>query len=167
MGHTCEDCGETFATLSRLRLHDCPGPDPEDERFLERISEELQGDLEKGAILSSVPDEPLSMDVVERFEEAETIHTTVPLFGSFDKPNAAERLAVQMVDGGCILEFFPRNGWVVVRTVEGEGRSVDEIEADLMAQADDWMSVVTELSMASAKGEQGVPARLERELGWR
>jgi len=85
----------------------------------------------------------------------------------FRLPNAAECIAVQTVDGGYVLEFFPRNGWVVVRIVEGEGRSVDEIEADLMAQAEDWMSVVTELSMASANGEQGVPARLERELGWR
>lgn len=25
MPHTCEDCEETFETLSRLRLHDCPG----------------------------------------------------------------------------------------------------------------------------------------------
>jgi len=24
MAHTCEDCGETFETLTRLRLHDCP-----------------------------------------------------------------------------------------------------------------------------------------------
>ena len=24
MSHTCEDCGETFETLTKLRLHDCP-----------------------------------------------------------------------------------------------------------------------------------------------
>ena len=28
MSHTCEDCGETFNTLSRLRLHDCSPDDP-------------------------------------------------------------------------------------------------------------------------------------------
>lgn len=27
MNHECEDCGETFETLTRLRLHDCPGYD--------------------------------------------------------------------------------------------------------------------------------------------
>lgn len=27
MSHECEDCGETFETLTRLRLHDCPGYD--------------------------------------------------------------------------------------------------------------------------------------------
>lgn len=26
MSHECEDCGETFETLTRLRLHDCPDP---------------------------------------------------------------------------------------------------------------------------------------------
>lgn len=32
MPHTCEDCGEAFETLSRLRLHDCP----EDQEAIER-----------------------------------------------------------------------------------------------------------------------------------
>lgn len=32
MTHTCEDCGETFETLSGLRIHDCP----EDQAAIER-----------------------------------------------------------------------------------------------------------------------------------
>lgn len=32
MAHTCEDCNETFETLTRLRLHDCP----EDQEAIER-----------------------------------------------------------------------------------------------------------------------------------
>ncbi|MFT4920945.1 MAG: putative nucleic acid-binding Zn-ribbon protein, partial [Haloarculaceae archaeon] len=38
MPHECDACGETFDTLSRLRLHDCPDDEParSDERFEER-----------------------------------------------------------------------------------------------------------------------------------
>ncbi len=30
MPHECDACGETFDTLSRLRLHDCPADEPAD-----------------------------------------------------------------------------------------------------------------------------------------
>lgn len=42
MPHTCEDCGETFDTLTRLRLHDCPEKeedDPEQESLEEEMAE--------------------------------------------------------------------------------------------------------------------------------
>jgi hypothetical protein len=39
MAHTCEDCGETFETLSSLRLHDCP-EDEDDAEGVERNSVE-------------------------------------------------------------------------------------------------------------------------------
>lgn len=31
MTRTCDGCGETFETLSRLRLHDCPAAEPDDD----------------------------------------------------------------------------------------------------------------------------------------
>ena len=34
MAHECEDCGESFGTLSSLRLHDCPGDEPDDEESI-------------------------------------------------------------------------------------------------------------------------------------
>ena len=44
MPHTCEDCGEEFKTLSRLRLHDCR----EDESTASQdMFEERKADLEK------------------------------------------------------------------------------------------------------------------------
>jgi len=46
---TCDDCGESFQTLTKLRLHDCPGgdgpfleallPEPQPEELPERIIE--------------------------------------------------------------------------------------------------------------------------------
>lgn len=42
MPHTCEDCGETFDTLSRLRLHDCPDDTGDDELFEEKMAEVKQ-----------------------------------------------------------------------------------------------------------------------------
>ena len=42
MSHECEDCGEAFETLTRLRLHDCPGYDTAPVR--EFIDEVDQGD---------------------------------------------------------------------------------------------------------------------------
>lgn len=46
MPHTCDDCGETFETLTRLRVHDCPedesdaGEDLFEDRKAERKKEE-------------------------------------------------------------------------------------------------------------------------------
>lgn len=54
MGHECDDCGETFTTLSRLRLHDCPATASESrnplssfDNFLNAISEELEADMQR------------------------------------------------------------------------------------------------------------------------
>lgn len=50
MSHTCEDCGDTFATLTRLRLHDCSPDDTpvsatEDNSDIEQL-DALLADIE-------------------------------------------------------------------------------------------------------------------------
>jgi len=54
MPHECDACGETFNTLSRLRLHDCPADEPESEdplssfdAFLDSIAEGLDANMQQ------------------------------------------------------------------------------------------------------------------------
>lgn len=54
MPHECDACGDTFTTLSRLRLHDCPAEDSESQdplssfdAFLDSISDELEADMQR------------------------------------------------------------------------------------------------------------------------
>jgi len=54
MPHECPACGETFNTLSRLRLHDCPTDEPESEdplssfdAFLDSISDALDANMQQ------------------------------------------------------------------------------------------------------------------------
>jgi len=56
MPHECDACGETFTTLSRLRLHDCPAEGSENQDplssfdgFLDSISESLETDMQRNA----------------------------------------------------------------------------------------------------------------------
>ncbi len=45
MPHTCEDCGETFETLSRLRLHDCPDGETDEDTIDDGWFEEQGADI--------------------------------------------------------------------------------------------------------------------------
>lgn len=54
MPHECDACGETFTTLSRLRLHDCPEAESESQdplssfdAFLDSISNALEADMQR------------------------------------------------------------------------------------------------------------------------
>lgn len=54
MPHECDACGESFTTLSRLRLHDCPAEEPAEsnplssfDSFLDSISDALDADMER------------------------------------------------------------------------------------------------------------------------
>lgn len=54
MPHECDACGESFTTLSRLRLHDCPAEEPAKtdplssfDGFLNSISDALETDMER------------------------------------------------------------------------------------------------------------------------
>lgn len=54
MPHECDSCGETFTTLSRLRLHDCPAEESESkdplssfDAFLDSISDALEADVQR------------------------------------------------------------------------------------------------------------------------
>ncbi|AUX07812.1 hypothetical protein AArcSl_0157 [Halalkaliarchaeum desulfuricum] len=54
MPHECDACGDTFTTLSRIRLHDCPAEDSESQdslssfdAFLDSISDALEADMQR------------------------------------------------------------------------------------------------------------------------
>jgi len=54
MSHECNACGETFNTLSRLRLHDCPADEPDDsdplssfDAFLDSVSDALDTNIQQ------------------------------------------------------------------------------------------------------------------------
>ena len=54
MSHECDACGETFDTLSRLRLHDCPADESDDpsplssfDAFLGSISDALDANMQQ------------------------------------------------------------------------------------------------------------------------
>jgi len=54
MAHECDACGETFPTLTRLRLHDCPAEESESQdplssfdAFLDSISDALDADMQR------------------------------------------------------------------------------------------------------------------------
>jgi hypothetical protein len=47
MPHTCEDCGDTFETLTSLRLHDCPADEDAAEQDRRREIEEDLADIRK------------------------------------------------------------------------------------------------------------------------
>lgn len=167
MPHTCEDCGETFETLSRLRLHDCPGPDIDSERFVERALAELEDGLDRGDILSSFPPDPLPERGLERLQGTPAVTRLVPLLGGMSAGGGMERFAVQLTDRGYVLEHFPNKGWVVVRAVDGTDRTDDELHTALQEAIQEWQSTITELSLEHASGASGMSDKLERELGWK
>lgn len=50
MGHTCEECGTTFETLSSLRLHDCPAAEPAGDGQAEHdheLDDDIAANLER------------------------------------------------------------------------------------------------------------------------
>lgn len=54
MPHDCDACGETFTTLSRLRLHDCPATAPERrdplssfDDFLDTLSDAIEANIQR------------------------------------------------------------------------------------------------------------------------
>jgi hypothetical protein len=165
MPRTCEDCGEEFETLSRLRLHDCPGPDPKSETFINRVTEELTAGLERGTILSALPTEPLTPDLLDHLEDAEPVNAVLTLLSGLEKPGATERIAVLTTNYGYVLEYFPEDGWVVVRQVDGTNRSSDELETALMETVEEWQSKVTEITLGS-KSRNEAQKQLQEELNW-
>jgi len=75
-----------------------------------------------------------------------------------------QRLALQIVGGGYVLEHFPDEGWLVVRTVSGADKTDDEVFEDLMEQVQDWQGTVTDLALDYAAGGTDIQERLRREV---
>lgn len=164
MAHRCDACGETFRTLTKLRLHDCPGSKLDAPDHITKIVEET-GTLTQGDVLESFPDNPVPVEVVENLGEAEEIQTALPLMSGSPGTGLTERIALQTAAGAVVIEYFPQRGWIAVRTVQVEGKSEDEVYEALMEQVQDWQSVVTDLALGHASGEIDAKQALRQELG--
>lgn len=71
VGYECDDCGETFDTLTRKRLHDCPGASTGDEEYSldgmdeDEMSEKIATELLRCERCETVnPD-----DVIENYDK--------------------------------------------------------------------------------------------------
>jgi hypothetical protein len=164
MAHTCDACGETFQTLTKLRLHDCPGPALDAPDHVKKIVEEI-GEIAQGDVLSTFPDESLPVETVEALANAEKIQTALPLMSGSPGTGLTERIALQTETGGAVIEYFPQRGWIAVRTVDGESKTEDRVNEELMDQVQDWQSVVTDLALGHASGDIDAKKELRRELG--
>ena len=165
MAHTCDACGETFQTLSKLRLHDCPGPTLSDADHVEKIVEETS-ELKQGDVLSTFPDKSVPGEMVEELGKAEGILTALPLMSGSPGTGLTERIALQTVAGGAVIEYFPQRGWIAVRAVRVGDKSEDQVYGELMEQVQDWQSVVTEIALEHAAGNSNAKERLHQELGF-
>lgn len=164
MSHTCDTCGETFATLTRLRLHDCPGPTDGSVDHASKVVEEIKTGIDRGDVLSAIPDRPLSITTVEQLEENEEIPAVLPLMSGSPDEETTERIALHTVAGGYVLEYFPHDGWIVARAVSGSGKTDEEVSEELMEQVQDWQATVTELALSFADGDTDIEEKLRREL---
>ncbi|WP_114578395.1 hypothetical protein [Saliphagus sp. LR7] len=164
MAHTCDACDETFKTLTKLRLHDCPGPALSAPDHVTKIVEET-GELTQGDVLATFPDQSVSVEVVEELGEAEEIQTALPLMSGSPGTGQTERIVLQTEVGAGVIEYFPQRGWVAVRTVRVGEKSEEEVYGALMEQMQDWQSVVTELALGHASGDHDIKKKLREELG--
>jgi predicted nucleic acid-binding Zn-ribbon protein len=164
MTHTCEDCGETFGTLSRLRLHDCPGPADLDAEQARKVVAETKGTLERGDVMPALPKRPLLPEVVGQLEEDKEVLTVLPLMSGSPEDETTQRIALQTVAGGYVLEHFPDEGWLVVRAVRGVDKTNDEVFEDLIEQVQDWQGTVTDLALDYATGGTDIEDRLRQEV---
>ena len=163
MAHTCDTCGETFQTLTELRLHDCSGPDLSAPDHVAKIVDET-GELTKGDVLSTFPDQAVPVETVEKLEEAPQIVTALPLMSGSPGTGLTERIALLTGVGGAVIEYFPERGWIAVRTIDVRNKSEDQAYNELMEQVQDWQSVVTELALGHAAGEIDAKKRLRQEF---
>lgn len=163
MAHTCNLCGETFGTLTRLRLHDCPGIDFDDDEHLEALADDLASGLDRGTTISRLPDGGIAPSDVETLRAHDSFLAVISPMNSPSDPTT-ERLALLVEGHAYVTEYFPEEeGWVVTREAETTGMADDEARNTLRELIQDWQSVVTELSLDYAGGDD-VYGRLREEL---
>jgi len=167
MARTCDACGETFETLTKLRLHNCPGPTLRTLSAADHVQKivEETGELDQGDVLSTFPDQLVPVETVEELGDAEEILSALPLMSGSPGTSLTERIALQTVAGGCVIEYFPQRGWIAVRTVRIGDKSEDQVYGELMEKVQDWQSIVTELALGHAAGDIDAKKKLRQELG--
>lgn len=165
MAHTCPECQEPFETLSRLRLRDCHGPTTPDADLGRALVNATERGLEHGDVVEPLPDRPLLPDVIERFEDEAGVISVIPVMSGSPDRAETERFGVATVTGAYVIEFFPNEGWIVVRASPSRDLSDDELREELLDLVGEWQATITELVMEHAPDGEGHAEALRRENG--
>lgn len=167
MAHTCQTCHQTFDTLTRLRLHDCPGPTTPDPSLCRALVEAITAGLDRGDVVEPLPAQPLVPAVIEHCEdEAGVIAAFSVMSGSPDQ-RETERFGLATAAGAYVLELFPDEGWVVVREYPAGDESDNELRNQLVGLVQDWQATVETLVMEYATDHDAYATELMKEIGRR
>lgn len=165
MAHTCPKCQETFQTLSRLRLHDCPGPTTSEANLGGTLVDATGRGLERGDVVEPLPDRPLLPEVIEQWEDEAGVVAAVPVMSGSPDRAETERIGVATVAGGYVIEFFPNEGWIVVRASPAGDRIDGELRKELLDLVEEWQATITELVLEHAPDREAHEEALLREIG--
>lgn len=165
MAHTCPECQETFETLSRLRLHDCPGPTTPDHDLGRALVDATERGLERGDVVEPLPDRPILPEVIEQWEDADGVVSAFSVMSGSPDQAETELFGVATVAGAYVIEFFPNEGWIVVRASPAGDKSDDELREELLDLVREWQATITELVLEHAPDREGHAEALLREIG--
>ena len=86
-------------------------------------------------------------DLRELEERDDIVHVIILLSIETGFGRVCERFMIQFENAGYVLEnFYP--GWEIVESVEGEGKTGEDLLADLAATARDWHAEISDISAA-------------------
>jgi len=165
MAHTCETCEQSFETLTRLRLHDCPGPVIPADEMGQTLVKATERGLERGDLVDALPSRPLLPTVIEQWTEEGGVIAAFSVMSGRPDQEETDRIALATVAGAYVLEFFPHDGWIVVRATTAGDHSHDDLHDALIELVQNWQAKVTELVMSHAPDKEAHGEALMREIG--
>jgi hypothetical protein len=86
-------------------------------------------------------------DLRELEERDDVVHVVVLLSIETGFGRVCERFMIQFENAGYVLENF-HPGWEIVESVDGDGKTEDDLLADLAATARDWHAEIADISAA-------------------
>lgn len=137
----CDDCGETFNSLSRYRLHECTTGSPDNTRRLaypplENASQdELLAALPAEVTPQGLPDRRLKhQETLDMWEDISSVLSIMPQSTTMDKQAPTISCAMVVTKKVvAILAYAPEDGWYVP---EIEPKPVDVFESQAITNED-------------------------------